>query len=163
MIKPCWAACAHQIIKNGVIPELHSCGKSQEFFARLGDTDFECLFIQSINDFDYIRKSLGRPIGITPTDSWTKLEVKALAGGITVKEVHDALYNFVKKNIETSHNDFLMMVFPSPIQLGDVPEDKVLTNSLEVMACAFEWSIAKAPELTEMLQKRNAEIAAGMK
>lgn len=42
-------------------------------------------------------------------------------------------------------------------QLGNVPEDTVLTTSADVMACAFAWNIAKE-EFTEIVQKRNAEI-----
>nr|WP_320024271.1 uroporphyrinogen decarboxylase family protein [uncultured Acetobacterium sp.] len=160
LIKPCWAAMATQIKKNGVIPELHSCGKSQQFFTHLGDTDFEVLFIQSINDFELIRKSIGRPIGIIPTDFYIPLEIKALANGIIVKEVRDYLYDFVKKNIETSNNDFFMLLFPPFTQLGDVPEDKVLTTTADVMACAFEWNIAQEEEFTKLVQQRNAEISA---
>ena len=154
LIKPCWAACAKQIKKNGVIPELHSCGKSQALLAHIGDTEFESLFIQSLNDFDYIRKSVGRTIGITPTDFWTKYEVEAQHSGITLKKFRDALHDFVKTNIESAPNDFLMLYFPSPIQIGDVPDDTVLTNTLEVMAYTAEASFALTPQFTEILRRQ---------
>nr|WP_320024275.1 uroporphyrinogen decarboxylase family protein [uncultured Acetobacterium sp.] len=162
LIKPSWTACCQEIKKHGVAAELHSCGKSQEFFKDILDCGFDSLFIQTINDWQAIREFTHGKVGFTPTDVYFNLESKAQGSGVTVKEVRDTYYNFVKKNIEESVNgyDFLMFAFPPAMVLGDVPEDTVLTTIAEVNACGWEWNAKMASEFNEMLKKKNEKYAA---
>jgi hypothetical protein len=159
LIKPCWTACCKEIKKHGIYAELHSCGKGQEFFKDIEDCGFDTLFIQSINDYDFIRKHTGGRVGIITSDSTNELEAKAQTGGITVKEVRDSIYNLIKTHIEGSPNgyDYIPLITPIPSPEG-ITEDTILTTPIEVMGVANDWVQQKSKEFTKLMLEKQKNL-----
>ena len=153
LMHPYWNAMGEQIRKNGVIPELHSCGHSEQFFARLNDSPYPSLLIQSINNFDYIEDNFKRPIGFVPSDLGAVLTMKSHGGNLTVKDLQNWLDDYIGHRIHRSPAGTLVMVFAPPIPVGDLPEDHVLTEEAEICAYALKYIMDQSDKYTSWIQE----------